>query len=86
MSRNDPELSNMPDAVTDELLVYCSDFVMNVYDTSGNFHCQNLEELRFHLFNASSTNDHRRLPPTTAALKQHMMRAAYQAGWVGAPV
>ena len=72
----------MPDSVTDQLLVYCSDFLINVYDTSGIFHCQNLEELCFRLFNASSINDLQRLSPTTDALKLHMMRAAYQAGWI----
>ena len=37
---------------------------------------------RFQLFEESTTNDLRYLPPSIAALVLHIKRSSYQAGWV----
>ena len=37
---------------------------------------------RFRLFEESTTNDLRYLPPSIAALVLHIKRSSYQAGWV----
>ena len=41
-----------------------------------------LDDLRFHIFRKSSSNELRILPPSKDALLQHLFRSSYQAGWV----
>ena len=55
-------------------------FVMFSYNNRMND--DDLDEFRFQLFQRSSTNDLRSLPPSAAALVLHINRSAYQAGWV----
>ena len=76
------ELSCMPDSLSSESMNACEEFLMAAYDNAQMFGNCGLNNLRFHLFNSSSINDLRRLPPTLNALKLHVLRAAYIAGWV----
>ena len=76
------ELSCMPQSLTDESISACQRLIMTVYDKKMKFGDCDLGDLRFFLFNSSSSNDLRRLPPTADSLKQHVLRAAYQAGWI----
>ena len=41
-----------------------------------------LDELCFNMFEKSSSNELRTLPPSKDALLQHILRSSYQAGWV----
>ena len=43
---------------------------------------KDLDELRFNIFEKSSSNELRSLPPSKDVLLQHMFRSSYQAGWV----
>lgn len=72
----------MPQSLTDESISACQRLIMTVYDKKMKFGDCDLGDLRFFLFNSSSSNDLRRLPPTADSLKQHVLRAAYQAGWI----
>ena len=53
-------------------------FVCSLYGEST----PNIDEARFNLFSHSADDNLRRLPPTKNALKMHVQRAAFQAGWV----
>ena len=67
------------ETVTSALKVIAK-FVMFSYNSRMND--DDLDEFRFQLFQRSSTNDLRNLPPSAAALVLHINRSAYQAGWV----
>ena len=54
-------------------------FVVYAYSKHINY---DLDELRFHSFQNSSSSELRTLPPTKDALCHHIFRCAYQAGWV----
>ena len=63
-----------------ERLVILEDFIAEVY---GNRHsCHDINILRWKLFKASSSNNIRELPPTSSSLHLHVLRAAFQAGWI----
>ena len=76
------ELSCMPESVPDSLIADCEQFVIDTYDPHSKFKCRDINKLRLELFTSSATNDLSCLPPTFDALKLHIMRAAYQAGWI----
>lgn len=54
-------------------------FVSHVYAKTTT---RSLNELWFELFKSSSSNSFRELPPSRQSLELHIMRSAYQAGWV----
>ena len=54
-------------------------FVIFAYCTKTD---DDLDEFRFELFQRLSANELRNLPPSVAALLLHILRCAYQAGWV----
>ena len=72
----------MPNSLTVESISACERLVMAVYDKKGKFGDCDLGDLRFSLFNTSSSNDLHRLPPITDSSKQRVLRAAYQVGWI----
>ena len=67
-----------------ETLVRCfvvlEAYIAEVYGSKQSV--DNLNLLRWKLFKASSSNNIRELPPTTSSLHLHVLRAAFQAGWI----
>ena len=52
-------------------------------EVCGSRHlCHDINTLRWKLFKASSSNNIRELPPTKSSLQLHVLRAAFQAGWI----
>ena len=43
---------------------------------------ESVDEVRFQLFNTTVTDNLRELPPCQASLKLHILRSAFQSGWV----
>ena len=57
-------------------------FVCVAYDVKERFKINDINKLRYIIFKMSSDNNLRKLPPTRYALKQHILRSAYTAGWI----
>ena len=72
-------LSHFPPAVTDEDLGTLEKFVVKMYDKSSR--ADTVNEARLDMF-ARKQRPYESIPPTRAALKQHVKRAAYQAGCI----
>ena len=60
----------------------CIDFTMYVAYTYSKRTDIDLDELHFHLFEKSSSNELRALTPFKDALLQHLFRCAHQAVWI----
>ena len=73
------KLSSPPFAVTDEDLQVLEEFVVLMYDKSSSY--KSVNEARLDLF-ARKQRAYDSIPPTSAALKEHCKRAAYQAGHI----
>lgn len=71
-------LSEMPAGITDENLRHLERFVILLFDRTSD--CVHVDTARKHLFAKGRQLD--RIPPTKAALIEHVKRAAYQAGHV----
>ena len=54
-------------------------FVCHVY---GQKHITMVDEARFVIFASLQSGNLREIPPSKGALKQHVLRSAYQAGWI----
>lgn len=54
-------------------------FVAHVYGQKGSL---TIDNARFSLFSSSQSGNLREFPPSRDALKQHVLRSAFQAGWV----
>ena len=57
-------------------------WVMSWYNKAGLYDCASIDGLRFQLFKHSVKDELRDLPPSKDALLQHLLRAAFQAGWL----
>ena len=66
------------DDVVNESLYHIEAFISYMYSKE----IYDLDELRFQMFRISSNNCFRDLPPSKQALKLHVKRSAYQAGWI----
>ena len=73
------KLSSTPVAVTDEDLQVLEEFVVLMYDKSSSY--KSVNEAQLDLF-ARKQRAYDSIPPTSAALKEHCKRAAYQAGHI----
>ena len=73
------KLSSPPVAVTDEDLQVLEEFVVLMYVKSSSY--KSVNEARLDLF-ARKQRAYDSIPPTSAALKEHCKRAAYQAGHI----
>ena len=76
------KLSWTPHQVNDEDFQYLERFVCSAYDIQCRFNTDDINKLRYLLFLKLCENNLRRLPPTRDALRQHIFRAAYAAGWI----
>ena len=74
-------LSSQPDIeqVTDEQLSLIERFIILLYDRTSSV--QNVNEVRRRCF-CKNPGSPESIPPTSAALRQHILRAVYQAGHV----
>ena len=68
-----------PTTVDDDDLQMLESFVVIMYDRSSA--ATSVNDARLHLF-ARKQRPYDAIPPTSAALKEHIKRAAYQAGAV----
>ena len=73
------KLGATPVAVTDEDMQVLEEFVVLMYDKSSSY--KEVNEARLDLF-ARKQRSYDCIPPTSAALKEHCKRAAYQAGHI----
>lgn len=73
------KLSKYPPTVRDEDLEILEKFVVTMYDRSSTATCVN--NARLELF-ARKQRSYQSIPPTQAALVQHLKRAAYQAACI----
>lgn len=73
------KLSSSPAAVTDEDMQVIEEFVVLMYDRSSSY--KEVNEARLDLF-ARKQRSYDSIPPTSAALKEHCKRAAFQAGHI----
>ena len=76
------KLSWTPQQVNDEDFQYLERFVFSAYDIQCRFNTNDINKLRYLLFLKLCENNLRRLLPTRDALRQHIFRAAYAAGWI----
>lgn len=73
------ELSSVPQEVSDDNLLLIERFFVLLYDRTSTV--MKVNSMRQHLFSKRArTLEH--IPPTEAALRQHTLRAAYQAGHI----
>ena len=56
--------------------------ILEAYDSKSRDSELSLDELRYNIFISSPKMDLRLLPPSKNALKLHILRGAYQAGWI----
>ena len=56
--------------------------IENFVCTACRYKCKDVNKLRFLIFSKSYENNLRKLPPTKDALKLHVLRSAYVAGWI----
>ena len=76
------KLGNMPDSVDREDMIALESLVKHVYYGSvRNIENMPLNELRKNQFLASTTNDIRKIAPSSSALYMHSLRAAYTSGY-----
>ena len=73
------KLSKYPPTVEDDDLAVLEKFVITMYDRSST--ATSVDEARLDLF-ARKQRPYESIPPTQAALLQHVNRAAYQAGCI----
>ena len=66
-------------ACVDECFHILKGLVCEVYLSTANE--LRLSQIRFQLFETSTSNNFRSLPPTENALYQHVLRSCFQAGW-----
>ena len=77
VTENFSNLSKFPTEVTDTDLKTLERFVVLMYDRSSA--ATGVDEARLHMF-ARKQRPYDSIPPTQAALREHVKRAAYQAG------
>lgn len=73
------KLSSQPECLSEEDLQILEEFVVLLYDRSSS--CVRVNETRLDLF-ARKQRAYDSIPPTRAALKEHVKRAAFQAGHI----
>ncbi|KAJ8405993.1 hypothetical protein AAFF_G00308810 [Aldrovandia affinis] len=73
------KLSQYPPVVDDEDLKTLREFVVMMYDRSST--AEGVDDARLDMF-ARKQRPYEAIPPTRSALKQHVKRAAYQAGCI----
>ena len=56
--------------------------MVTAYSTRNQDPAMSLKEIRYNIFVTSPKMDLRLLPPSSGALKLHILRSAYQAGWI----
>ena len=76
------KLSKYPPVVDDEDLETLEKFVVMMYDRSST--AEGVDAARLDMF-ARKQRPYEAIPPTQGALKQHVKRAAYQAGCIWSP-
>ena len=76
------KLSWRPNEVSESDFLMIEKLVCTVYDPPNRFKTNDVNKLRYLLFTVWTENNLRKLPPTKASLRLHVMRAAYAAGWV----
>ena len=74
------DLSWTPICVTDAVFTEIEQMVSSMYCASHSF--TSLSELRYELFKSSTSNDLRKIPPSTDALQLPVLRSSYVTGWV----
>ena len=77
------EIAAAPSSLSDNCLRIIERFVVVMYDRGSELH--SVDEARQHLF-CKHARGLDRIPPTSAALKQHVLRASYQGGHVWSQV
>ena len=77
------EIAAAPSSLSDNCLRTIERFVVVMYDRGSELH--SVDEARQHLF-CKHARGLDRIPPTSAALKQHVLRASYQGGHVWSQV
>ena len=75
-------LSWTPNDITEMDYLKIEKLVCTAYDPQKRFLTDDVNRLRYLLFSMSTDNNLRKLPPSRAALKQHILRSAYAAGWI----
>ena len=72
-----PELTNAPSGIPDDVMHTIERFVILLYDRTST--CKEINKARTKIF---AKNNMQLIPPTKAALEEHVKRAAYQGGHV----
>ena len=62
--------------------VKLENFVCRAYDQNHRLNTYDINSLRYLLFNVSTENNLRKLPPTRDALRLHILRSAFVAGCI----
>ena len=82
MSQTFIKLSWTPNDITEMDYLKIEKLVCTAYDPQKRFLTDDVNRLRYLLISMSTDNNLRKLPPSRAALKQHILRSAYAAGWI----
>ena len=72
------QLGKSPSDVTDNQMSLLERYILELYGSRAS----SLGSARLDRFNKSSDNDLRALPPSRDALRQHVLRACYQSGYL----
>ena len=72
------QLGKSPAEITSDQIDILERYMLEVYGSRAT----SLADARLDKFNKSTDNDLRSLPPSRDALRQHVLRAAYQAGYL----
>ena len=72
------ELAHAPTEIPEQSMLVIERFVILIYDRTST--CTNVNKARKKLF--AKTSSVKRIPPSHAALEQHVKRAAFQGGHV----
>ena len=76
------KLSHRPASISEDDFVKLEKFVCRAYDQNHRLNTYDINSLRYLLFNVSTENNLRKLPPTRDALRLHILRSAFVAGWI----
>ena len=76
------KLSHRPANVSEDDFLKLEKFVFQAYDPNHRFETYEINKLCYLLFSVSTANNHRTLPATRDALRLHVLRSAFVAGWI----
>ena len=74
-------LSLKPSVISDEDFLRIEKFVCLAYDPLKRFKTFNVSMLRYYLFTISKENSFSKFPPSRSALRSHIQRFAFVAGY-----